>query len=298
MLGTVLDRMADEKERPVEATPTPWPSWNTACRSAGGGIGIARGWHVVIGARSGAGKSLVGCALAAHAIQHGERVGLLSLEMTQIEIQTRIMAIVARANIRTLEHGTTFDRSEWERASRELQRIYQEQQGLIIINREIPPNLRGIADTVEHLVTHREVRYLIVDYLQLAAIGGGRASEILDRVTEVSHFVRGVAKRHRVTTIGLSQLNRETSKSTEQPRKEGLMGGSPLENDADQVLLLDHSRVSRDVHTGAVLSYAILDKNRHGPPVEIPTYLSTTTLAITERLPDEVEEKPRRLEAV
>ncbi len=299
MLGAVLDRMAEEKEQQVDATPTPWPTWNAACRSAGGGVGIARGWHVVVGARSGAGKSLLGAALAARAIQSGERVAFLSLEMSQIEMQTRIMAIVARADVRRLEHGESFDRAEWSRAAAVMRDIYQQHGGVLLINRTTFPSLRSILDSIRHLVAHHEVGYILVDYMQLAAMSGGRATDLLDRVTEVSYHVRGLAKELGITTIGMSQLNRESSKAPETPRKEGLMGGSPLENDADQVILLDHSRIVRDPATKAILSYAVLDKNRHGPVAEIPTYLSTTTLEMIERLPDELEhEVPSRLRVV
>jgi replicative DNA helicase len=114
-------------------------------------------------------------------------------------------------------------------------------------------------------------------------------SQMLDRITEVSMVVRGLAKDLGVTTIGMSQLNRETSKAPETPRKEGLMGGSPLENDAEQVLLLDHSRIERVLH--GIRSWAVLDKNRHGEVVEIPTFLNTATLELRERLPDEISLK-------
>ena len=94
------------------------------------------------------------------------------------------------------------------------------------------------------------------------------------------------AKLLQVTSIGLSQLNREVGPK-ETPRVEHLFGGSPLGNDADQVLLLDHSRLAR-LPSGDVLAYALLDKNRFGPPVaDIPTRLEVKTLRIREGMDDE-----------
>lgn len=291
MLGDVLDEMAKEKQQPIDATPTPWAQWNTACRGAGGSVGVARGWHVVVAARSGNGKSLLGANMAVSAIRGGEKAAIISLEMAQIEMQTRVMAIVGRQRVSDLDHGQYFNADRWRDAKREMHRIYEQCGGKLYINRRPMNKLADIAAAIRALHEREGVRWYVVDYLQLAAIGGGRTSELLDRITEVSFVVRGLAKELNVTTIGMSQLNRETSKSKEKPTKEGLMGGSPLENDAEQVILLDHSRIIKETHNERIKSWALLDKNRHGEVIEIPTALSTRTLELTERMPDDIEDR-------
>lgn len=289
MLGDVLDEMGREKQQPIDATPTPWPAWNAACRGAGGSVGIARGWHVVVGARSGNGKSLLGANMAVRAIENGEHAAIVSLEMAQIEMQTRVMAIVADQPANQMDHGQHFNPETWAAGKRAMHRIYEKHGGKLYINRRPMKKLADIASAIRWLHEHEGVRWYAVDYLQLAAIGGGRAAELLDRITEVSFVVRGLAKDLRVTTIGMSQLNRETSRSNDPPTKEGLMGGSPLENDAEQVMLLDHSRIIRDAN--GIKSWALLDKNRHGEVIEIPTFLNTRTLGIRERLRDEEDSR-------
>jgi hypothetical protein len=286
LLGEVLDEFARQKMEPIDATPTAWPAWNAVCRGEGGAHGIARGWHIVVGARSGNGKSLLGANLAAEAIEHGERVGVVSLEMSQIEMATRILSIAGKEPVNEMEHGQYFRQETWRRASRKMAAIHERTGGLVLVNRRPMNRLADVADAIRHLHEREGVRYFVVDYLQLAAIGGGGAAGLVDRITEVSFVVRGLAKDLHVTTVGMSQLNRETSKAPETPRKEGLYGGAPLENDAEQVLLLDHSRIEKDQY--GIRSYAVLDKNRHGPVVEIPTYLSTRTLRLEERREDEM----------
>ena len=68
ILAPSLDRMAADKMRGVDATPTMLSSWNRACRGRGGGVGIGRGSHVVVGARTGTGKSIVAANLAVAAV--------------------------------------------------------------------------------------------------------------------------------------------------------------------------------------------------------------------------------------
>ncbi|HEY9227406.1 MAG TPA: DnaB-like helicase C-terminal domain-containing protein, partial [Gemmatimonadaceae bacterium] len=81
------------------------------------------------------------------------------------------------------------------------------------------------------------------------------------------------------------QFNRATSANNEHPpTPEGLMGGSPIENDSDQVILLDHSQYERINDHGNVYALAplILAKNRHGSMTEIPIKMDFRCLRITE----------------
>lgn len=168
-----------------------------------------------------------------------------------------------------------------------------EVRGALIANQEPMYRLSDLVRGIERAHDEHGSRVHIVDYLQLAWTG--EAASIYDRVTEVSHAVRAAAKRLRIVTVGLSQLNRETSKAKgEQPGKEGMIGGSSLENDADQVLLLDHSR-RRDVFLAdgrprGWIGWANLDKNRHGPAAEIPLRFDPDTFRIRQRLADEIRD--------
>lgn len=268
--GDVLVRMRDEKLAPIKACEVPWDRWRNACCGAGGRRGLAYGWHVVIGAQSGSGKSLFAANMAAHAIRTGEHVCMLSLEMSQIEIMTRLLAIYSGVAVRMLEHGPSFERDVWDMASDSL----QEAAGTIRINREPIGNLHQIQAAFEMHVNDG-CTVFITDYLQLAWV---RSAETMrEQITEVSHTIRGLARTHNVVSLGLSQVNRQTSTGGKL-QKEGLMGGSSLENDADQVVML--SRPER--HGLGFKSEVKLDKNRHGPVTEWEFYLETATLRLKE----------------
>lgn len=267
----VLERIRDEKLQPIEAIPTPWPAWNKACRGAGGGVGLARGWHVVVGAPSGAGKSLVAANMAAHAIQAGVDVCLFSLEMSQLENVTRILAILTEEDVRALEHGQSFDRGRWDRAAERL----LEQPGTLRTNEDPLHTMDQVREAMVHHASEG-CRLMIVDYLQLAWVGN--ADTLYHQITEVSHTIRGLAKELRVTTVGLSQVNRRTSSGADKLQKEGLMGGSSLENDAEQVVLVGKPERKYD----GLMSTVRLDKNRHGPVSEWGLRLNTTSLKMME----------------
>jgi hypothetical protein len=269
----VLERIATEKQRKVDAVPTPWPKWNHACRGAGGGEGLARGWHVIVGASSGAGKSLVAANLTAAAVRNGTDVCLFSLEMSQLENVTRILSILTGEMVRALEHGSSFDIERWNAAAEH----FLEQPGTLRTNERPIHTLADIAEAMRHHAGEG-CRLMIVDYLQLAWVGN--AETLYHQITEVSHTIQGLAKDLRVTTVGLSQVNRRTSSGADRLAKEGLMGGSSLENDAEQVVLL--SKPER-VYEG-YKSEARLDKNRHGPVADWGLLMDPGTLRMTEML--------------
>lgn len=286
--GLPLLDLEERLTRPIDAAPTMWPSWNACCRGWGGKVGLARGWYVVVGAKTGFGKSILAANLAAYAAKAGEVVALHSLEMDWDENAVRAIAVATRTPIWQLEPGT-FDRAAFRNAAGEMEMIRAQTGGVIISNRHRIGTLEAVVDGIRKTFERSGARFHIVDYLQLAGVGRGYSDDILARTTAISNAVRALTKDLGIVTVGLSQFSREQTRVHERPRKEFLMGGSPLENDSVQTILLDHSRQWQDERGWR--GYAIIDKNRHGPAGpknDIPIYCSTTTLEMRERMPDEI----------
>lgn len=281
LVGAKLDAILAEKLKPVDAVPTMIGSWNAACRDAGGGIGIARGWHVTIGANTGSGKSLVALNLAARAARSGERVCFISLEMSDVQLATRYLSILSGEPVNRLEAGRDFDQVIYKQAAKYADAVREEFGGMMYVN-EVPIyRLSDIMDAIKYQHEVHGCRYVITDYLQLAEVAGVR--DRLEAITTVSHTVRNAARDFGLASIGLSQFNRETSKDYENsPTPQGLMGGSPLENDSDQVILLDHSNYTRFAETDTAQTKLLLAKNRHGPLKQIDVLWNYRTLSMTE----------------
>jgi replicative DNA helicase len=287
--GQTLAQILDEKLAPIDAVPTPLPGWNTLCHGGGGGIGIARGWFITIGANTGSGKSLFALNLASHAIQHGEVVTFVSLEMGRSELATRLLSIVSGEPVVELEQGAHFSQDSYARAAKALDAVRERTGGHVLVNRR---PLSKLADVTALIKYHAEVhgsRYFIVDYMQLAWTAN--SASIYDRMEMVAHALRDTAQTLNVTLIGLSQFNRQTSAArSERPVAQGLMGGSAIENDSHQVLLLDHSRMVRTGLQGD--SWLIMDKNRHGSLADIPIRWDYRTLRLLPRTPT-IDEQER-----
>lgn len=276
--------MLKRKLEPVDAVPTPLASWNRVCRDEGGGEGWARGWNVPIAGRTGLGKSVFGLNAANAAVHAGHVVYFASLEMSRTQLYTRFLSIATGTAVRVLEQGRHLDASAHTAAAKKLAEIHERTGGLFLSNRKPIRRLADLRAAIRGAVEEHGARLAIVDYLQLAAADPNDAREI----TLVSHAVRELAVDLDVTTLSLSQFNRETSKVDTRPSVHGLMGGSAIENDADQVLLIDHSRIKRlPAPLEGWSGFVLLDKNRHGPVVEVPIVFDSCTLRIREQEPDE-----------
>lgn len=280
--GDTLNQMLAEKLAPVDAVPTPLDQWNKVCGSSGGGVGIARSWLITIGANTGTGKSLIGINLAARAIEHGETVTFLSLEMGRSELATRLLSVVSNESVVGLEQGPSFDQAAYSRAAASLNEIRERTGGHVLVNRRPLSKMSDVSACIKH---HAEVSgssYFIMDYIQLASVSN--LVSIHDRIEAVSHQLRELAQSLNVRMVTLSQFNRQTSANrAERPISQGLMGGSAIENDSHQVLLFDHSRFTRSGNLAD--TWLIVDKNRVGGVCDIPVQWDFRTLRLTQRTP-------------
>ncbi len=278
--GDTLDQMLSEKLAPVDAVPTPLEQWNKVCGSSGGGVGIAKSWLITIGANTGTGKSLIGINLAARAIEHGETVTFVSLEMGRSELATRLLSVVSGESVGLLEQGPSFDQTAYKRAARMLDETRERTGGHVLVNRRPLSKMADVSACIRH---HAEVSgssYFVMDYIQLASVSG--MNNIHDRIEAVSHELRQLAQSLNVRMVTLSQFNRQTSAvRAERPISQGLMGGSAIENDSHQVLLFDHSRFTRSGNLAD--TWLIVDKNRIGGMCDIPVQWDFRTLRLTQR---------------
>lgn len=294
LLGPMLDRIGSEKQGELDVVPTCFPAWDLCCQDEGGEVGLAYGWHVVIGGSTNSRKSLVALNLVGAAVHAGHRAAWVSLEMAQPQNATRALGVIAGEPVREMQHGPRFRPETWARATEHVEMIYAERGGLLYTNREYISSLEDIKSSVLYLWEYLGCRMAVIDYLQLAWVRHAR--DMQDQIIEVSHTVRGLAHQHKLLTIGISQITREASNAATTPRPTNLIGGSAVENDCDQVLMQDHTRERKVM--GTVLlggepvetdtfcreSVSVMGKNRHGPKnIEIPTYFDASTLRIIQR---------------
>lgn len=272
-----------EQQKPVDAVATPFPSWNRQCRDDGGGKGLARGWYVTVAGATGSGKSLLGINLAAKAIRAGERVGYVTAEMSHGQLATRLFAALTGTAVRGLERGS-FDPNLMRSATAELDRISNTSGGAFFTTDHPVHTLPEVQRLLVRLRDDLKCTFYVIDYLQLLVARD--TEKLFTAVSDASAMCREFARRSNAVVIGLSQFNRRTTTARKaRPMVDGLMGASSIENDSDQVVMLDHTRIKK-AGDGQKQSYLLIGKNRHGGKGEIPVLWDYNTLRVWEREPE------------
>jgi replicative DNA helicase len=260
LVGKALDRIGARITESVPSIATPFPSWNVLCGEEGGREGIAHTWMVVIGGADGVGKSYLAVNVAAHAVSEGYKVGFINFEMTESGLTQRYLSVLSGVPKYRLEHGEWFSQKAWNYARSIADEHYNTSGACIVTNSTSIFDLDDISAAYARLADEG-CTMIVIDYAQLVRTGD---AGIFARSEAVSHAVRGLSHEHKVVTVILSQLNREGKKAAEQPpSRHHLMGGT-WENDANQIIVINHTLMvyNRDEHEK--YTEIILDKNRHG----------------------------------
>jgi replicative DNA helicase len=130
-----------------------------------------------------------------------------------------------------------------------------------------PLQLRGKA---RRLRSHHNIKCIFIDYLQLMSMGT-RVESRQQEVSEMSRYLKALAKELEVPVVVLSQLNRSPEgREDHRPRMGDLRESGSIEQDADVVILLhreDYYR--REDETGQNrednIAEIIIAKQRNGP---------------------------------
>lgn len=229
---------------------TGWPDLD---RMVGG---IAPGRLVVVGARPGVGKSIMGTNLALHtSLVHNHAVLLASMEMPELEVGQRLLAAHATANLTGLIMGRTDERTWGLIAGKEA-----ELRGLPIVVDDSPgqtvTSIRAAARNVQR--TRDDLALIVVDYLQLVRPSDTRVNRA-EQIGEISRGLKLLARESGACVVAMAQLNREGTKHADgKPRMTDLRESGSIEADADQVILMHQP----DNEIPEV--ELIVDKNRHG----------------------------------
>lgn len=225
--------------------------------------GLKPGQMMIVGARPGAGKSIVAADIARHAaMKHSIGTVMFSLEMTRREMGMRIAAAEGSIDIGRMSKRemTTED---WQRLAGVKERF---DGAPFWMADDFNIGLSHIRAHLSRLSRRHKVGLVIVDYLQLMSPG----AKAENRQIEVSAMSRGLKKlagEYGVAVVVLSQLNRESTKRADKrPQLSDLRESGSLEQDSDVVLMLHREDLQEEDSPRSGEVDLLLEKNRGGKP--------------------------------
>ena len=209
---------------------------------------------VIIAARPGVGKTIVGLSYALGVVHAREdlefqevkdAVLLISLEMSAKQLAQRAAADLCFDGHRGIYYGDIVDRKLSTEQSREVARaIFRVEQVPLQIVDAPRMTISRLGTTVRRwkrrfAARGCRLRLVVIDYLQLLQ-PDTREKDLYTRITEVSKGVKAVAKGNDVAVIALAQLSRsvEQRAGDHRPNLGDLRDSGQIEQDADGVMFL------------------------------------------------------------
>lgn len=224
--------------------------------------GLEPGQLVIVAARPSAGKTILGCNIAAAAAMAGTPTIVFTLEMTQREIAARILAARSGVSVQAMRAGTSA-RDDWDAMGDSIAAagnwpMFIDDRPAITV-----PYVRAKARRIQRTAG---LGLIVIDYLQLMrGTGDNRAQE----VGSVSRGLKALAKELRLPVIALAQINRASeSRPDRRPTLADLRDSGEIEQDADIVAMLHRESMHRDAPEWAGLAELLIRKNRNGPTGE------------------------------
>lgn len=208
--------------------------------------GFYNGQMVVIGARPSVGKSALMGQMAIKIARSGKKVGIISLEMNNVEIAARLSSIETGIDFsrvfRDIANDEHLHRRFYEKVSRDTINLP------IFISDKTKVNINEIKAKAVKLKSSKGCDCLMIDYLQLVDTHTGNRQ--YNREQEVANMSRGIklmAMELDIPVIVLCQLNRQvTARSYKDrfPRLSDLRESGAIEQDADVVMFIHRDYMS------------------------------------------------------
>ncbi|MDY0779446.1 replicative DNA helicase [Tenacibaculum sp. IB213877] len=198
---------------------------------------LTSGWQptdlIIIAARPGMGKTAFVISMAKNmAIDFGHPVALFSLEMSSVQLITRMISSETGLTSEKLRKGN-LEPHEWEQLNVKVKKL---SDAPIYIDDTPALSIFDLRAKARRLVSQHGVRILIIDYLQLMTAGGAGGNREQE-ISTISRNLKALGKELNVPVIALSQLSRavETRGGSKRPLLSDLRESGAIEQDADIV---------------------------------------------------------------
>lgn len=225
-------------------------------------LGLHEGELVILAARPAMGKTALALNIAAHVAEHGETVGVFSLEMSRESLLTRLVCARARVDQMRFRAGY-LGREDRTR----LATAFDDICGWpLFIDDQSSADLKTIHRKVTALKARYGLGLVVIDYLQLMRAGKGE-----NRNLEVGALSRGLklmSRELKVPFLVLSQLSRapEARPGNHRPQLSDLRESGSLEQDCDVCMFIFREEVYKpDREDLRGIAEIIVAKQRNGP---------------------------------
>jgi len=233
---------------------------------------ITNGWQksdlIILAGRPGMGKTAFVLGVARNAaVDHKKPVAIFSLEMSSLQLVTRLISGETELEAEKFRSGKLED-YEWEQLNAKVQTL---SDAPIYIDDTPQLSIFDLRAKARRLKSNKGIEMLIIDYLQLMrGDDGGRTGNREQEISYISRSLKSLAKELEIPVIALAQLSRAVeSRQDKIPILSDLRESGSIEQDADLVGFLfrpEYYDLKVDAEGNDLTGMAdfIIAKHRHG----------------------------------
>jgi replicative DNA helicase len=221
---------------------------------------------VILAARPSMGKTSLALGIAIQAaVEHKQKVGIFSMEMSKEQLVLRMLSSHACVDSHKLRIGKLEKTEWWDLAAAasklEPASIYIDDSGSLSVTQ-----MRGKS---RRLMKEKGLDLLIVDYLQLMQ-GRPDAESRQQEISDISRSLKALAKELQVPILALSQLSRAVENRTDKkPILADLRESGAIEQDADVVIFIYRDEVYNPDSDDKGIAHIMVKKHRNGPTGDV-----------------------------
>ncbi len=224
-------------------------------------LGWLKGWDMVIlAARPSMWKTAFSLSLAQNIWFNGKNVAIFSLEMSKEQLTDRLIASSIWVN--------SWKLAKWELEDEEFAKLWEAMEKLweanIYIDDSAWGNLTDLKSKARRLKMESGLDLIIIDYLQL--MSNWNSLNRVQEISEISRWIKSLARELSVPIIALSQLSRAVeSRMDKHPVLSDLRESWSIEQDADIVMMLYREEYYDEFTDRKWITDIWIKKNRNWP---------------------------------
>jgi len=198
--------------------------------------GLQDGEMIIIAGRPSMGKTSLAMNIAEHiALIDKQPVAIFSLEMGRQQIAERFLCSLSQIDSQKVRKGLLSDEDYKMLADA----CAEVAEAPIYIDDTSPLTPLELRAKARRLKSMYDIRCCFVDYLQLMHVGGKKVESRQQEITEISRYVKALARELNIPVVVMSQLNRAPEgRQDHMPRMSDLRESGSIEQDADVVILM------------------------------------------------------------
>ena len=225
--------------------------------------GLQGGDLIIVAGRPSMGKTAFALNIAENMLEAGGKGAIFSLEMGAVQLVSRMISGVGRIDSQRLRSGKLVD-EEWVKLTYAVSKIAPMSLWIDETAAATPSDIRASARKASRAMGGLD--FIVVDYLQLMSTDSKKAEHRVTEISEISRFLKALAKELNVPVIALSQLNRSLEqRPNKRPVMSDLRESGAIEQDADVIMFIYRDEVYNPDSMDKGTAEIIVGKQRNGP---------------------------------